>query len=124
MRPAPCRSGAHLVIRTFPIARVCCATLPSCLINALAPRNAACRSAEENRKRIGAEVERAKARADAEARDASAAAEARIVSLRTSAKDRLAKAAEEAAIDIVSRLTGDSVSPQEAAAAVRSATGS
>ena len=89
-----------------------------------AARQSAQGSAEENRKRIGAEVERAKARADAEARDASAAAEARIASMHAAAKDRLAKAAEEAAIDIVSRLTGDSVSPQEAAAAVRSATGS
>lgn len=88
-----------------------------------AARQSARASAEENRKRIGAEIERAKARADAESRDASATAETRIASVRTAAKDRLAKAAEEAAIDIVSRLTGDSVSRQEAAAAVRSATG-
>ena len=67
---------------------------------------------------------RAKAQADEQARDASAAAEARLSSQRAAAKERLAKAAEEAAIDIVSRLTGDSVSPQDAAAAVRSAAGS
>jgi F-type H+-transporting ATPase subunit b len=87
-------------------------------------RQSAQASAEENRKRIGAEIERAKSRADEQALASSAAAETRLASVRTAAKDRLAKAAEEAAIDIVSRLTGDSVPAQEAAAAVRSETGS
>jgi len=79
---------------------------------------------EENRKRIAAEAERAKAQADAQARQASDVAEARIAAVRSEAKGRLSKAVEEAAIDIVARLTGETVSPAEAAAAVRSAAGS
>jgi F-type H+-transporting ATPase subunit b len=87
-------------------------------------RESAQAGAEENRKRIGAEVERAKAQADANAREASSAAEARLAQMRADAKDRVSKAAQDAAVDIVSRLTGDKVSPDEAAAAVRSAMGS
>jgi len=86
-------------------------------------RQSAQNTAEENRKRIAAEVDRAKAQADEKARQASAAAEARLTKARSDAKDRILKAAEDAAIDIVSRLTGDNVPPAEAAAAVRSATG-
>ena len=44
--------------------------------------------------------------------------------MRTDAKDRVSNAAQDAAVDIVSRLTGDKVSPDDAAAAVRSAMGS
>jgi F-type H+-transporting ATPase subunit b len=87
-------------------------------------RQSAQATAEENRKRIGAEVDRAKAQADEKAREASAAAEARLTQARTDAKDRILKAAGDAAVDIVSRLTGDNVSSADAAAAVRSATGS
>jgi len=89
-----------------------------------AARQTAQARAEENRKRITADVERAKAQADEKAREASAAAEARMATSRAQAKDRLIKAAEEAAVDIVSRLTGDSVPKEEAAAAVRAAAGS
>jgi F-type H+-transporting ATPase subunit b len=80
--------------------------------------------AEENRKRIAAEVERAKALADAEAQKATSAAEARIAQARNEAKGHVAKAAQDAAIEIVARLTGEAVSPEDAAAAVRSADGS
>jgi F-type H+-transporting ATPase subunit b len=80
--------------------------------------------AEDNRKRIGAEVDRAKAQADSEARQATAAAEARLVTVRAEAKGLVAKTAQEAAIAIVSRLTGDTVSAEDAAAAFKSASGS
>jgi len=79
---------------------------------------------ENNRKRIAAEAERAKAEADALAREAAGVAEARISTVRVEAKDKLTKAAEEVAAAIVARLTGDTVSADEAAAAVRSAAGS
>ena len=79
---------------------------------------------EENRKRIAAEAERAKTQADTQARQASDVAEARLTAVRSEAKGRLSKAVEDAAIDIVARLTGETVSPAEAAAAVRSAAGS
>lgn len=74
--------------------------------------------AEENRKRIAAEVERAKTLADAEAQKATTAAEARIGQARAQAKDHVAKAAQDAAIEIVARLTGETVSPEDAAAVV------
>jgi len=93
--------------------------------NALAvARDSARAVGEDNRKRIGADAEKAKATADAQARDAAATAEARIASVRAEARGRISKAAEEVAIDIVSRLTGDTVSSDEAAAAVRAAAGS
>lgn len=79
--------------------------------------------AEENRKRMGGEVEAAKAVADAEASKATAAAEARIVVMRNEAKVHIQNAARDAAVTIVSRLTGDTVSSDEAAVAVKSASG-
>jgi F-type H+-transporting ATPase subunit b len=74
--------------------------------------------AEENRKRIGEEIEGAKAAADADALKATAAAESRIQATRTSALARVAKSAEEAAIAIVAHLTGETVSPEDARAAL------
>jgi len=88
-----------------------------------AARDSARTLGDENRRRISTEADRAKAQADAQARQASEAAEARIAAVRVQAKDHLVKAAQEVAIDIVSRLTGDKVSPDEAAAAVRSTAG-
>jgi F-type H+-transporting ATPase subunit b len=79
---------------------------------------------EENRKRIAAEADRVKAIADAQAREASGAAEARIAAVRAESRDKLSKAAAEVAVAIVARLIGESVPPDEAAAAVRSAAGS
>jgi len=79
---------------------------------------------EDNRKRMADEADRAKAVADAQAREAAGAAEARIAAVREESKGELSKAAADVAIAIVSRLTGDTVSSDEAAAAVRSAAGS
>lgn len=79
--------------------------------------------AEENRKRIGGEIDRAKADADAAAQADVAKAEARIASSRGEARAHVAKAAQDAAIAIVARLTGDTVASDEAASAVRAVTG-
>ncbi len=79
--------------------------------------------AEENRKRIGGEIDRAKADADAAAQSDIAKAEARIAASRGEARSHVAKAAQDAAIAIVARLTGDTVPADEAAGAVRAVTG-
>ncbi len=75
--------------------------------------------AEENRKRIEAEVEKAKSAADAEAREAAAKAEAGIAAARAQAAIHVTKAAQDAAAEIVNRLIGDTVTPEEAEAAVK-----
>jgi len=74
--------------------------------------------AEENRQRIQAEIDGAKARAEAEAQATMSKAEARIQATRTEAKTHVSDAARDAAIAIVARLTGDTVSAEDAAAAV------
>lgn len=74
--------------------------------------------AEENRKRIQDEIEAAKAAAEAEAQKAAAAADARIDATRQSALAQVAKTAEEAAIAIVARLTGETIALDEARAAL------
>jgi F-type H+-transporting ATPase subunit b len=79
--------------------------------------------AEETRKRIGSEIDRAKADADAAAQADIAKAEARIAASRGEARSHVARAAQDAAIAIVARLTGDAVSADEAASAVRAVTG-
>ncbi len=79
--------------------------------------------AEENRQRIGGEIDRAKADADAAAQVEIAKAEARIAASRGEARAHVAKAAQDAAIAIVARLTGDTVAADEAASAVRAVTG-
>ena len=75
--------------------------------------------AEENRQKLNAEIAKAKAEADAEAQKAMSAAQARIDATQVAARGAVAKAAEEAAIAIVARLTGDTVTGAEAAAAVK-----
>jgi F-type H+-transporting ATPase subunit b len=75
--------------------------------------------ADENRQTLGAEMAKAKARADEEAANAMAAAHARIQATQEQARGHVRQAAEEAAIAIVARLTGESVSSADAAAAVR-----
>lgn len=75
--------------------------------------------AEENRQTLNAEIAKAKSAAEAEAAAAMAAADARIAATRIEAKGHVVKAAEEAAIAIVVRLTGETVSPAEAAQAVK-----
>ena len=75
--------------------------------------------AEENRQTLNAEIAKAKARAEAEAAKTMAAADARIAATRDAARGAVAKAAEDAAIAIVARLTGDNVPGDEAANAVK-----
>lgn len=77
--------------------------------------------AEENRKSVIGEIDRAKATADAQAADEIAKAEQRIAASRGEARSHVAKAAEDAAIQIVAHLTGETVSSEDAAAAVRAA---
>jgi F-type H+-transporting ATPase subunit b len=73
---------------------------------------------EENRTLVRADIERAEKTADAQADEALAKAEARLAELRAQAREHIRRAAEDAAANIVSRLIGETVSPEEAAAAV------
>jgi F-type H+-transporting ATPase subunit b len=75
--------------------------------------------AEENRQTLNGEIAKAKGLADDEAHRAMSAAQARIEATQVQARGAVAKAAEEAAIAIVARLTGETVSSAEAAAAVK-----
>jgi F-type H+-transporting ATPase subunit b len=74
--------------------------------------------AEETRQKLNAEIAKAKADADAKAHDAMAAADARIAKTRETAKAAVGTAARDAAIAVVERLTGDKISPEEAAQAL------
>jgi F-type H+-transporting ATPase subunit b len=76
--------------------------------------------AEENRQALNAEIAKAKADADAKAASAMAEADARIASTRDAAKAQVSVAARDAAIAIVAHLTGDQVSAEDAATAVKS----
>jgi F-type H+-transporting ATPase subunit b len=78
---------------------------------------------EENRAKVGAETERAEAQADEAAQAEIAKAEARLAQLRADAKDNILKVAQDAAVEIVSRLTGETVSADDAASAVRAVQG-
>jgi F-type H+-transporting ATPase subunit b len=82
-------------------------------------RQKAIKAANDNRAQINAEVDRAKAAAEADAAKAMAKAEERIAGSRAEARTHVTTAAQTAAIAIVNRLTGDTVSPEDAAAAVR-----
>jgi F-type H+-transporting ATPase subunit b len=75
--------------------------------------------AETNRQTLNAEIAKAKAEADAEAHKAMSTAQARIDAMQVTARGAVAQAAQEAAIAIVARLTGESVTAAEAAAAVK-----
>jgi F-type H+-transporting ATPase subunit b len=74
--------------------------------------------AEENRQAMNAEIAKAKAEADASAAAAMAEADARIAATRDAAKANVSIAARDTAIAIVAHLTGDQVSPEDAATAV------
>lgn len=74
--------------------------------------------AEETRQSMNAEIAKAKADADAAAASAMQAADARIQATRVEAKAHVANAARDAAMVIVQRLTGETVSPEDAAKAV------
>jgi F-type H+-transporting ATPase subunit b len=77
--------------------------------------------ADETRQALNAEIASAKTKADEAAASAMAKANDRIAAMQAEARGAVAKAAEEAAIAIVARLTGESVSPADAAQAVREA---
>lgn len=77
------------------------------------------KAAEENRQLVANEVEKAKAAAAVEGKDATAQAEARIAAMRREAAKHVTIAAQDAAAAIVARLIGATVSPEEAAAAVK-----
>lgn len=73
---------------------------------------------EENRSHVRAVVERAEKTADTEADEALAGAEARLAALRAEAREHIRRAAQDAARRIVARLIGETVTADEAAAAV------
>ncbi len=79
--------------------------------------------AEETRTRLSKEVDRAKAEADSAANADTAKAQAQLAELQAQARRNIADVAQGAVVDIVARLTGETVSPEEAAAAVREAVG-
>ena len=70
--------------------------------------------AEETRQKINAEIAAEKAKAEALAAAATADADARIAATRTAAKAHIMGSARDAAIAIVARLTGETVSADEA----------
>jgi F-type H+-transporting ATPase subunit b len=74
--------------------------------------------AEETRQKIGSEIAAAKAAAETQAAAAMAEADGRIEATRTAAKAHIAGTARDAAVAIVARLTGETVSQDEAAKAV------
>jgi F-type H+-transporting ATPase subunit b len=74
--------------------------------------------AEQTRQTMNAEIAKAKAEADATAAKAMHDADARITATRTEARGHVANAARDAAVAIVQRLTGETVSPEDAAKAV------
>ena len=76
---------------------------------------------ESTRAEMAKEVERAKASADAETAKANTEALQRIAALQAEAKLHISAAAEDAVVEIVTRLTGEKISREEAAAAVRDA---
>jgi F-type H+-transporting ATPase subunit b len=73
------------------------------------------------REQAAADVKKAEAEADANAERVTAEAEARLATIRAEAKTHIADAAKDAAIEIVSRLTGERISDADAAAAVSAA---
>jgi F-type H+-transporting ATPase subunit b len=83
-----------------------------------AARSRALQLADENKKRVVAEVEQLKGQADSTAQASMADAEKRIAGERAKAVGGVRAAAAEAAADIVQRLLGTQVSREEAATAV------
>lgn len=81
-------------------------------------RSRALQLADENRKRLIAELDKTKAAADAEAQRMTADAEARIAAGRAKAASGVRAAAADAAASIVDRLIGVAVPANDAAAAV------
>jgi F-type H+-transporting ATPase subunit b len=86
-----------------------------------AARNRAHTLADENRRKITAEVEGAKSEADRQAQTLVGEAERAIAVSQAQAKAHVTRAAQDAAAEIVQRLLREQVSPEDAAAAVRAA---
>jgi F-type H+-transporting ATPase subunit b len=76
---------------------------------------------EETRQQLNREVERAKTEADTEANEETAKAHAQLAEMQAQAKRNISDVAQGAVIDIVQRLTGETISADEAATAVRNA---
>jgi F-type H+-transporting ATPase subunit b len=95
------------------------ATLASYHATLAEGRTRAQKLAEESRRLVSDEVEKAKTAADSEAKQSMAEAEGRIAASRQQAAKHVTIAAQDAAAAIVARLIGDTVSPQEAEAAVK-----
>jgi F-type H+-transporting ATPase subunit b len=74
---------------------------------------------EETRAKFAREVEQAKAQADSEGEALMKQAESRLSALQAEARRHISDVAKEAVVDIVKRLTGETVSTDEAAAAVQ-----
>jgi F-type H+-transporting ATPase subunit b len=85
----------------------------------LEARERARTASEATRNEVAREFERAKANADTEAQRKTTEAQERIAALQRQARWHIAQAAEDAVVEIVGRLTGETVSRTEAASAVR-----
>jgi len=85
----------------------------------LEARERARAASEHTRTQMQKEFDRAKASADTETQRKTTEAQERIAALQRQAKWHVTQAAEEAVVDIVSRLTGETLSRAEATAAVR-----
>lgn len=85
----------------------------------LEARERARAASEATRTEMAREFERAKAGADTEAHRKTTEAQERIAAMQRQAKWHVTQAAEDAVVDIVNRLTGETVSRAEATAAVR-----
>ena len=84
-----------------------------------AARARAQKTAEQARKLVADDIEKARAAAEIEAKDATIRAEVKIAAMRQEAAKHVTIAAQDAAAAIVARLIGATVSPEEAAAAVK-----
>jgi F-type H+-transporting ATPase subunit b len=87
----------------------------------LEARERARAASEATRSEVAKEFEQAKVSADVEVQRKTTEAQVRIATMQRQARQHIAQAAEDAVVDIVTRLTGQTVSREEAAAAVRDA---
>ncbi|MBV8798263.1 MAG: F0F1 ATP synthase subunit B' [Alphaproteobacteria bacterium] len=85
----------------------------------LEARERARAASEQTRTQMQQEFERAKQSADTETQRKTTEAQERIAALQRQAKWHVTQAAEDAVVEIVNRLTGETVSRDEATAAVR-----
>lgn len=85
----------------------------------LEARERARATSEAARTEVAREFDKVKARADEEAHRKTTEAQERIAAMQRQARWHIKQAAEDAVVDIVARLTGETISRDEAAAAVR-----